>query len=161
MNTIQLDRVLSKSVKYFSGMYPIGLLQSILLKPAVIVINIDKLYMPGSHWLVVCFYNSGYAEYFYSYGLPPYKHGIMAFLQRHSVSWTFNRHRVQVLTTIICRHYCCIYALYGAKGLSMTSFVDMYLPVPYTCNDIKALRMFHAQFGQCPACSRLEQQQSC
>jgi hypothetical protein len=118
--------------------------------------------MPGSHWVAVCFSDSGYAEYFDSYGLPPYKLEIMAYLQCHSISWTFNRHRLQGLTTNVCGHYCCIYALHRARGLSMTSFVNMFSPARYTYNDIKAVRMFRAQFGECPACGRLEeQQQSC
>jgi len=71
------------------------LLPSTFIKPSIIVINIDKHYMPGSHWVAVCISDSGYAEYFNSYGLPPYKFEIMAFLQRHSISRTFNRHRPQ------------------------------------------------------------------
>jgi len=43
----------------------------------------------------------------------------------------------------------------------MTSFVKMFIPVRYTCNDKKAVRMFRAQFGLCPDCGQLEEQQSC
>ena len=120
--------------------------------------------MPSTHWLAVSFSNSGYAEYFDLYGLPPYKLKIMAYFQRHSISWTFNRRRLQGLTTNVCGHYCCIYVLHRARGLSMTSFVNMFSPARYTCNDIRALRMFRAQFVECPACRQLErqqQQQSC
>src|SRR5215469_3120914 len=162
MNTTQIRKVLSKHVEYFQGVYPIDILPSTLTKPSIIVINLDKHYMPGSHWVAVCFADSGYAEYFDSYGLPPYKLEIMAYLQRHSISWTFNRHRLQGLTTNVCGHYCCIYALHRARGFSMTSFVNMFSPARYTCNDIKAARMFRAHFGECPACGQLEeQQQSC
>jgi hypothetical protein len=162
MNTIQIDKVLSKHVKYFQGFYPIDLLQSTLIKPSIIVISLDKHCMPGSHWVAVCFSDSGYAEYFDSCGLPPYKREIMAYLQRYSISWTFNRHRLQGLTTNVCGHYCGIYALHRARELSMTSFVNMFSPARCTCNDIKAVRMFRAQFGECPVCGRLEeQQQSC
>ena len=73
MNTIQISKVLTKHVKYFQGFYPIDLLQSTLTKSSIIVINLDKPYMPGSHWVGLCFYDCGYAEYFDSYGLPPYK----------------------------------------------------------------------------------------
>jgi hypothetical protein len=162
MNTLQIHKVLTKHVTYFQGVYPIDLLPSTLIKPSIIVINLDKHYMPGSHWVAVCFSDSGYAEYFDSYGLPPYKLEIMAYLQRHSSSWTFNRHRLQGLTTNVCGHYCCLYALHRARGLPMTSLVIMFQPARYTCNDIRAVRMFRTQFGECPACSRLEeQQQSC
>jgi hypothetical protein len=53
MNTIQIDKVLSKHVKYFQGVYPLYLLPSTLIKPSIIVINLDKNYMPGSHWVTV------------------------------------------------------------------------------------------------------------
>ena len=135
MNTIQINNFLNKHVQYFQGVYPIDLLLSTLIKSSIIAINPNKHYMPGSHWVAVCFSDSGYAEYFDSYGLPPYKLEIMAYLQRHSISWTFNRHRLQGLTTNVCGHYCCIYALHRARGLSMTSFVNMFEPARHTCND--------------------------
>jgi len=162
MNSIQIHEVLTKHVKYFQGVYPIDLLPSTLIKPSIIIINLDKHYIPGSHWAAVCFSDSGCAEYFDSYGLPPFKYEIVAYLQRHSISWTFNRHRLQGLTSNVCEHYCCLYSLHRAQGLSMTSFVNMFVPARYTCNDKRAVQMFRAQFGECPACGRLEeQQQSC
>jgi hypothetical protein len=135
MNTHQIRKVLSKHVKYFQGVYPIDLLPSTLVKPSKIVINLDKHYMPGSHWVAICFSDSGYAEYFDLYGLPPFKYEIITHLQRHSISCTFNRHRLQDLTLNVCGHYCCLYAYHKALGQSMTSFVDMLLPAHYTCND--------------------------
>jgi len=162
MNTIQINKALAKHVRYFQGVYPIDLLPSTLIKPSIIVINLDKHYMPCSNWVAVRFSNSGYAEYFDSYGLPPYKLEILAYLQRHTVSWTINRHSLQGLTTNVREHYCCIYALHRAKRLTMTSFVNMFSPARYICNDKKAVRMFRAQFGESSACGQLgKQQQSC
>ena len=109
--------VLSKHIKYFQGVYPLDLLPSTLTKSCIIIINLDKLYMPGSHWVAICFSDSGSAEYFDSYGLPPFRIEIMAYLQRHWISWTFNRHRLQGLSSNVCRHYCCFYALHRPKGL--------------------------------------------
>ena len=94
MNTIQINNVLTKHVKHFQGVYPIDILPSTLIKQLKIFINLDKHYMPGSHWVPACFSDSGNAEYFDSFGLPPYKLEIMAYLQRLSVSWTSNRHRL-------------------------------------------------------------------
>jgi len=159
MNTIQIHKVLTKHVNYFQGVYPLDLLPSTLIKPAIIVINLDKHYMLSSHWVAVCFTDSGCAEYFDSYGLPPLKLEIMAYHQRHSISWTFNRHRLQGLTSNVCGHDCCLYALHRARGLSMTSFVNMFISARYTCKDKKAVLMFRAQFGICPDCDRLEEQQ--
>jgi len=70
MNTIQI-KVLTKHVKYFQGVYPIDLFPSTLIKPSIIVINLDKHYMSGSNWVAVCISDTGYAEYFDPCGLPP------------------------------------------------------------------------------------------
>ena len=162
MNTAQISKVLTKHVEYFQGVYPIDLLPSTLIKPSIIVINLDKHYMPGSHWVALCFSDSGYAEYFDSYGLPPYKLEIMSYLQNHSISWTFNHQRLQGFTSNVCGHFCCLYALHRARGRSMTSFTSMFTPAHHRCNDIRAVNMFRAQIVECPACSRLEhQQQTC
>ena len=141
MNTRQISKVLTKHVEYFQGDYSID-----LFPLTFIVIYLDKHYMPGSHWVALCFSDSGYAEYFDSNGLPPYKLEIMSYLQNHSTSWTFNRHRLQGLTLNVCGHYCCLYALHRARGLSMTSFTSMFTPAHYRCNDIRAVRVFRAQF---------------
>jgi len=71
MNTIKISKVLTKHVKYFQGVYVIDLLPSELIKPSIIVINLDKHYMPGSHWVAAGFSDSGYADYSDSHGLPP------------------------------------------------------------------------------------------
>jgi hypothetical protein len=62
MNIVHIHKVTTKHVKYLQGFYPIDLLPSTLIKPPIIVINLDKNHMPGSHWVAVCFSDSGYAE---------------------------------------------------------------------------------------------------
>jgi len=110
--------------------------------------NLDKHYMPGSHWVALCFSDSAYAEYFVSYGLPPLKFEIMAYLQRHSISWTFNRHRLQRLTSNACGHYFCLYSLHRARRLSMTLFVNMFIPARYTGYDKRACSELNLESAQ-------------
>ena len=159
MNTLQINGVLIKHVKYFQGVYPTDLLPITLLKPSIIVINLDKHYIPGSHWVALYFSDTGCTEYFDSYGLPPYRLELTTYLQLHSMSYTFNRHREQDITSRVCGHYCCIYALHSAKVLSMMSFVNMFSPTPYNCNDMRVVRILRVHFGECPACNRLEEGQ--
>jgi len=71
--TIQINRILSKYLNYFQEVYSISLLLSTLLNPSMIVINLSKNYISGSHCLNLCFSNSECAEYFDSCDLPPYK----------------------------------------------------------------------------------------
>jgi len=53
MNTHQINKVLTKYLNFFQGVHPLDLLPSTLIKPAIIVINLDKYYMPSSHWVAV------------------------------------------------------------------------------------------------------------
>jgi len=54
MNTTLNDKVLPKHVRDFQDVYPKDLLTSTLIKPSIIVVNLDKHYMPGSHCVAVC-----------------------------------------------------------------------------------------------------------
>jgi hypothetical protein len=163
MNTLQINKVLTKHVKYFKGVYPIDLLLQALTKPTIIVVNLDEHYMPGSHWVALCFGNSGYAEYFDSYGIPPIKLEIVAYLQRHSISWAYNRNRLQGFTSDVCGQYCCLYCHHRSLGFSMTSFTNQFKPARFSCNDIKAVTLFRVQFGKYLACRRINTKhlQSC
>jgi hypothetical protein len=62
MNTIEINRVLTKEVKYFQGVYPLYLLPSTITKPAVIIVSLNKHYMPGSHLVALYFSDSGCAD---------------------------------------------------------------------------------------------------
>ena len=53
MNTLQIYNVLTKYVKYLEGVYPLDLLPSTLIKSSIIVINLNKHYMPVSNWIAV------------------------------------------------------------------------------------------------------------
>jgi hypothetical protein len=44
MNTLQIERILTKHVKYFQGVYPVDLLPQTLTKPAIIIVNLDEHY---------------------------------------------------------------------------------------------------------------------
>jgi len=59
------------------------------------------------------------------------------------------------------RTYCCLYALHRARGISMTSFVMMFIPARYPATIKRQRGMFRAQFGLCSDSDRLEEQQSC
>ena len=140
-------------------MYPLDHSASAILKPLIIVINLDKHYVPCSHCKAVCFSESGYTEYFDSCGLPPFKLEINSYLQRHLISWTFNHHRIQGLTSNVCGYYCCLYTLHKASGQSMTSFVSTFVLLA-TLATIKGGAHVPSSVWLLSACGRLEQQQS-
>ena len=59
MNTLHIHKVLTNHVKYFQGVYTLDRLLCTLIKPSIIVIKLDKKYIPGSHWVAVCFPTPG------------------------------------------------------------------------------------------------------
>jgi len=114
--------------------------------------------MPGSHWVKVCISDSAYAEYFDSHSSITYKLENIAFLQRHSISWTLNSHKLHGLTSNGCGHYFCIYALQSQE--TVVDAIHKYVcDVRYIYNDKKALCMFRSLFRKCPCCRRFVQQQ--
>ena len=60
--------------------------------------------MPGSHW-VALFFRLWPRRIFY------FVQSATTYLQHHSTSWIFNCQRLQGLTSNVCGHYCCLYAL--------------------------------------------------
>ena len=134
LNSTQIDKVLCKHVRYFQGVKAIDLSPFTLIKHSIIVINLNKYYMPCSHWVGVCISFSGCPEYFDSYVLPPYMLEIIVFPQLHSISWTFNRHSLQGLTSNVCGHYSCIYAIYrvGDKRWRLSRTCLYILTTPAT-----------------------------
>ena len=162
MNSIQISKFLTKHVKYFQGVCQIDLLSSTIIQPSIIVIKVHMHYYPGSRWVAFLFFRLWLRRIFWFVRFATVKLEIKIYLQHHSISWTFNCHWLQGLTSIAYGYYCCLYALHRPRGMSMTSIVNICLPARYTCNDIRAVSMFRVQFWECSACCQLgHRQQSC
>jgi hypothetical protein len=95
-------------------------------RPATVIINVDQSTEGGSHWPAIhveprsctCFY-------FDSYGLAPIIPSIQTFLRRTCSVWDYNRTQLQVLTTIVCGHYCTFFALYMDRGFTPKQFLGL------------------------------------
>jgi len=90
INTVQINKVLTKHVKNVHGEHPIIILISTFKNPNITITNFDKYFMPNSHLVIVRFSDSGHAEYFELYVLPTYNLEIIAYLQRHLISSKLN-----------------------------------------------------------------------
>jgi len=53
---VEIYNVLTKYVNDMHGVYPLDLSSSTLIKPAIIVTNFHKTYIPGSQWVAVGFF---------------------------------------------------------------------------------------------------------
>lgn len=90
MNTLDIHNVLSSNrytKKYFKGVFLLDNIPKYVKKrPALLVVNHDKSFLPGSHWVAIFLpkTNRTNAEFFDSYGTKPiHKEFLKFFKQNH------------------------------------------------------------------------------
>ena len=131
MDTTQIDYVLKQhpSIRtYYGGTYPSDALpRDIGLDKQCFVVNVDPSSQPGSHW-VAFYFEGGKGEFFDSYGNEPsfYSKRFTTFLQRNSVSWIYNRKRVQGTLSTVCGQYCIFYNLKRCQDYKLTRIVSAF-----------------------------------
>ena len=144
MNTLQILCTL-RDVKSFLGIFPSDLLTRTITQPGTIIVNCDPHTEDGSHWLAINFQpNSCSGFYFDSYELRPYIPSIRSLLKRTCPVWNFNTVQLQVLTSSVCGHYCCLFALYLDSGYSPRQFISLFDP---RTADKQVAQMFTSEFG--------------
>jgi len=116
MDTVQILCTL-RNVKSFLGVYPSDLLPHSITQSGTIIINADSRTEKGSHWLAIHFEpKASTAYYIDSYGISPLVPAIHPFLRRYCTFWVYNTVQLQGLTSTVCGHYCCLFALYMDRG---------------------------------------------
>ena len=129
MDTVQIVCSL-KNVKSFLGVYPSDLLpHSIHQHTGIVILNTDPQTQEGTQWLAIQFQpKSSTAFYFDSYGQPPPSDlNILSFLKRNCTVWNYNT-SLQGPTSVVCGHYCCLFALYMDEGKHSNSLCDCLPP---------------------------------
>lgn len=161
MDSLDIYKALSKSVKHFKGVFPLDKLPSSFSLPAIFVINLDTHKQPGSHWIAISITDSGHGEYFDSYGIPPLKHKLIFFLRMHTIHWKYNKIRLQGSISNVCGQYCCVYALCRGQNIPMKIFTSKFSRSDFCVNDKKIIRLYRKNFGKCIPCDREENHQNC
>ena len=144
MNTVQILCTL-RNVKKFLGVFSIR-------SPTTYhnTTCYNKCYLrphteDSSHWLAINFHPiscSGF--YFDSHGLRPYIPSIRSLLKRTFPVWNFNAVQLQGLTSNVCGHYYCLFALYLDRGYSPKHLISLFNP---RTADIQVPQMFASEFG--------------
>jgi len=85
LSTLDIYKLLQKNkyiYKNFLGVFSLNKLPyNLIHKPSILIINLDYDFLPGSHWVAICFDNK-YGYYFDSFGnIPPDE--IIIFLERN------------------------------------------------------------------------------
>jgi hypothetical protein len=151
MDTVQIICAL-RNVPSFLGVYPSDLLPTrAITRPGTVIINADPHTRSGSHWLAICLEpKSSSAFYFDSYGLTPLVPAIQSFLRRTSSVWDYNT-QLQGLTSNVCGHYCCLFALCLDEGLPPRQCVSHF---GARHADERVLEIFASRFGSSVALHR-------
>jgi len=136
-----------KNVKSFLGVYPSDLLpHSIHQQTGTVILNTDPHTQEGTHRLAIHFQPKfSTAFYFDSYGQPPPSElNILSLLKRNSTVWIYNTTSLQGPTSVVCGHYCCLFALYMDEGYTPQQFVRLFTP---SIADRQVVRLYTRNFG--------------
>ena len=146
MDTVQIICSL-KNVKSFLGVYTSDLLpHSIHQEAGTVILNTDLHTQEGKHWLAIHFQQkSSTAFYFHSYGHPPPSDlNVLSFLKRKCTVWNYNTTSLQGPTSVVCGHFCCLFALYMDEGYTPQKFLRLFTP---GIADRQVVLLFTRNFG--------------
>lgn len=139
MNGFELESVMRgdpHTSPIFEGVFAADTLPRYLSqKPALLVINVDRITQKGSHWQAAHIDENGKGEFFDSYGMAPYVPRHKRFMDRVCKTWTYNNTRLQALDSSVCGHYCLLYLIHKAHGYSLRQMLDMYFDESVEKND--------------------------
>lgn len=102
--------------------------------PVAYILNTDPCDRPGQHWVALYTDGNHFGDYFDSYGRPPFRQEIAAWLDRRTDQWEWNHQPLQSKDTTVCGQYCLYYLLQRARGHSMNFIVQTFKP-SYTTYD--------------------------
>lgn len=131
MDTQQIKQALrtrSETRGLFAGVFAANRLPlAPLRRPAILVVNSQADFFPGSHWL--CFYLPSHeigVEYFDSLGAAPTLHYFLSFINRNGGLLRYNRLPLQHAASDVCGEFCCVFALERASGASLQHFLTPF-----------------------------------
>src|SRR2546425_7720873 len=123
MDSHVIDRVLKKNCAIYSGVFACDELPNIGLRPSVIVVNTDPAHRPGQHWICIYFDEDGHGEFFDSFGQRP-KRVFEHYMDKHCISWTFNKKQMQSLVSRFCGHYSIWYCIMKFRKVTLTELFN-------------------------------------
>jgi len=144
MDTVKILCTL-RNIKSFLGVYPSNLLPHSITQSDTVIINVDPHTEKGSHWLAIHFEpKASSAYYFDSYGISTLVPAIQVFLRHNCTVWVYNMVHLQGLTSTVCGHYCCLFALYMDRGYTPKQFVGLFNS---NMADRQIKKLFSSEFG--------------
>ena len=122
MDSLSLRRLCD--FKCFLGVFPCDLLPAEMPRPSCLIANTQPSDKRGEHWIGIYINKEGYSDYFCSYAMPPSR-VFTTFMNMHSVSWNFNKKRIQGSGTT-CGQYAAFFLYSRTIGLSLSKFISLF-----------------------------------
>lgn len=135
--------------KIFRGVFPIDYLPlKDIKRPGLIIVNTAISTHPGKHWVAIYLPKSNRPiEFFDSYGRllqnRYFDRFFTKFVRNNKI--LFNNRILQSSWTAVCGYYCCVYAVFRGRGISMNKFISIFSEETPE-NDRKIVELFHKHF---------------
>lgn len=148
MNTIELLRDLSKFVcsknKGSWGVFALDQLpKEKISRPCLIICNSSPSSHPGTHWNGFYFgAGNKKAEFFDSFGRPPYKKQFIRFLKNNSSNYSYNNKKLQGNYSTVCGQFTILFLYYRCLNRSMKAFIKEFKLNNCDFNDRKIMKMY-------------------
>lgn len=117
------DPILSK---YFIGIFASNELPLITKLPCAFIVNTEKHYEDGEHWLAFYFNEFKEAIFFDPTGKNADFFGMENYLEKQSISWTYNKFRIQSYFSEYCGQICLFFLFKMCRDNSLINFVNLF-----------------------------------
>ena len=119
MNGGTIESILSKYLgDTFKGVFSLDQWRLLpVSRPAAYVFNTQPQHVSFGHWVAIFIYKTGKAVFFDAFGRSAEHLGFHLFLEKHSISYTYNSVMVQNPLTLTCGQHVILF-LMNAKNLS-------------------------------------------
>ena len=116
---------------FFDGIYARDQLESIIIKPRLVIVNTDPSYSKGEHWLLF-FFRGQVVNFFDSLGrdVSEYHADIWHFVYRYSSQIVSAKIRIQPPKSDLCGQLCLYYAFKCCQGYEMKDVLDSMENIP-------------------------------
>ena len=127
MNTLELKTILKNDPwAWNTKVCAIDELPSnVITYPAAFIVNTDERDEPGEHWLAIYLTCTQKAEFFDSYGHAPcyFNNKLCHFLSSYDIQ--YNTRPFQGPLSAVCGHYCVLFILHRARGVSFSNILNI------------------------------------
>lgn len=139
MDTLQLSHALSTDPftrATFLNVFPSDWLpvSALTQRPVSLVVNTHPHFLPGEHWVAIYLSENNHAEFFDSYGLPPFSSRfpktIMNFLKKNSDKILFHKLQLQDPASTTCGYHCLFFLHQRCRGLPFHQVLRLYSADP-------------------------------